>query len=298
MPISPTSDLSQKLVIITGLSGAGKSTAMRVFEDLGCYCVDNLPPSLIANFYNLWQQSIASGGAGVVIASDIRSGALFDDFQEAVESLRKENIDFEILYMDAAAHVLVNRFREVRRAHPLQPGLPLKEAVEEERRRLASIRAIATQVIDTSQMNVPRLRDAVLRGVTGDDTSNAIRLHFVSFGFKYGAPRDADFIIDVRFLPNPFYIPQIRQHTGKDKDVYDYVMSFELAETFFKKLVEMISLPLESFVGVGKYSLNVAIGCTGGHHRSVAFVERLAKHFSKTGNKTEISHRDISKPQV
>jgi UPF0042 nucleotide-binding protein len=290
------------LLIITGLSGAGKSTAMRVFEDLGCYCVDNLPPGLIPIFFDLWQQSNLSaghvGGAGVVIASDVRSGALFDDFAGTVRALAEQGVRYEILYLDAATHVLINRFAEVRRSHPLQAGdRPVAEAIEEERRRLEPIREIASQIVDTSDLDAAGLREALLSVHAADRPAGALRLRFVSFGFKYGVPQDADFIFDVRFLPNPFYVPGLRAMTGEDDAVRDYVMKSSGAREFFDRLVEIVELTLEPFVKVGKLSLTVAVGCTGGRHRSVAFARELAARFAERGMVARALHRDASKPQ-
>jgi UPF0042 nucleotide-binding protein len=284
------------LVVITGLSGAGKSTAMRVFEDLGCYCVDNLPPGHIPDFFNLYERS-CSAGSCLVIASDVRSGALFDDFVETHKALREEGMNLQILYLDSSTHVLINRFNEVRRKHPLQSDFSIKDAIEEERRRLEPIRAVATHVIDTSGLDTSQLRETILHTMAGEDTGNVIRLKFVSFGFKYGIPMDADFVLDVRFLPNPFYIQELRVHTGEDRDVYNYVMACDEADGFFDRAVEMLEVTLESFVRVGKLNLNVGIGCTGGRHRSVAFALRLAEHFNKKGHRSAAVHRDAGKLQ-
>ncbi|HUT77151.1 MAG TPA: RNase adapter RapZ [Polyangia bacterium] len=293
--------IERPLVIITGLSGAGKSTAMRVFEDLGCYCVDNLPPGLIPVFYNLWQQSNLgaglSGAAGVVIASDVRSGALFDDFAGTIRALAEQGLHPEIIYLDAATHVLINRFAEVRRSHPLQTGRPVAEAIEEERRRLEPIREIASQILDTSDLDSAGLREALLSIHAGGHPAGTVRLRFVSFGFKYGVPQDADFVFDVRFLPNPFYVSELRGMTGEDDAVRDYVMASPEAGSFFGKLADVVDLTLEPFVKVGKLSLTVAVGCTGGRHRSVAFARGLAEHFAARGLVARALHRDASKPQ-
>jgi UPF0042 nucleotide-binding protein len=290
------------LLIITGLSGAGKSTAMRVFEDLGCYCVDNLPPGLIPMFIDLWQQSsLGAGhpGAGdVVIASDVRSGALFDDFAGTIRALAEQGIRPEILYLDAATHVLINRFAEVRRSHPLQAGgRPVAEAIEEERRRLEPIREIASQILDTSDLDTAGLREALLSIHAGDRPAGSVRLRFVSFGFKYGVPQDADFVFDVRFLPNPFYVPELRDGTGEDDAVRDYVLASAEARSFLDRIAGLVELTLPSFVKVGKLNLTVAVGCTGGRHRSVAFARELAARFSGLGMAARALHRDASKPQ-
>jgi UPF0042 nucleotide-binding protein len=295
-----TSDRENKLVagvplvIITGLSGAGKSTAMRFLEDLGCYCLDNLPPGLVADFFALYEQG-GPPGSGVVIASDIRSGALFDDFTDMVESLRESQIPFEILYLDCSTHTLVRRFKEVRRNHPLQIKQSMLKAIEDERHRLEPIRAIATRIIDTSNLNASDLRETLIRTLISEEKASVVSIDFTSFGFKYGIPRDVDFVFDARFLPNPYYVPELRQLTGKNKEVYNYVMEGSLASAYFEKIVSLISLTLESFFKVGKTSLTVGIGCTGGHHRSVAFATRLADHFEKQGHRSRAAHRDISK---
>ncbi len=282
------------LVIITGLSGAGKSTAMRFLEDLGCYCLDNLPPGLVADFYALYEQG-GSAGPGVVIASDVRSGELFNDFTAMVESLRESQIPFEILYLDCSTHTLLRRFKEVRRNHPLQINQSMIEAIEDERGRLEQIRALATRIIDTSNLQASDLREALISTLISEDKATVISIDFNSFGFKYGIPRDVDFVFDARFLPNPYYIPELRNLTGKDTDVYNYVMDGSLASTYFEKIVSLIDLTLESFFKVGKTNLSVGIGCTGGHHRSVAFAERLANHFEERGHRSRAAHRDLTK---
>jgi RNase adapter protein RapZ len=284
------------LVIITGLSGAGKSTAMRCFEDLGCFCIDNLPPALISTFYSLYQKSYSTG-PGVAVASDVRSGILFDDFRKMLTQLKKNGVEFKILYLDCDTDTLINRFKEVRRSHPLQEGRPMKEAIEDERRKLELIREHATRIIDTSELNAGDLREAILRSFVGDDAANVLKLEFVSFGFKFGVPLDADFIFDVRFLSNPFYIEGLSNLTGEDEAVYNFVMSCNHANEYFDSIVGLIEPTLPEFIKVGKFSLTVGIGCTGGQHRSVAFAKRLAKHFSSQGHKAIAVHRDYKKPQ-
>jgi UPF0042 nucleotide-binding protein len=281
------------LLIITGLSGAGKSTAMRAFEDMGCYCADNLPPSLIPSFFDLCERSGAIN-AGVVIASDVRSGALFGDFLDTARELDEAGVAYGILYLDAATDVLINRFSEVRRAHPLEPRLPIQEAIEEERRMLEPIRAVATYVIDTSALDAARLREAIAQTVAGDAAS-AVRLKFLSFGYKYGVPRDADFVFDVRFLPNPFYVPELKDRTGQDAEVRRFVMSQPVAGAAFDRIAELVELTLAGFVEVGKHNLAVAFGCTGGRHRSVAFAELMAARFEERGYPSRAVHRDAAR---
>jgi UPF0042 nucleotide-binding protein len=282
------------LLIITGLSGAGKSTAMRAFEDLGCYCADNLPPGLIPSFFDLCERSGAVG-AGVVIASDVRSGALFGDFLDTARELDEAGVEYGILYLDAATDVLMNRFSEVRRTHPLElPRLSIQDAIEEERRMLEPIRAIATYVIDTSALDAAGLREAIVQTVAGE-VASTVRLKLLSFGYKYGAPRDADFVFDVRFLPNPFYVPELKDRTGQDDAVVRYVMSQPLAVDYFDRIAALVEMTLDGFVKVGKRSLTVAFGCTGGRHRSVAFAERMAALFAGKGHPSRAVHRDAAR---
>ncbi|MCP4604972.1 MAG: RNase adapter RapZ [Proteobacteria bacterium] len=284
------------LVIITGLSGAGKSTAMRFLEDLGCNCLDNLPPALIPDFFNLHEQN-GSLGSGIVIASDVRSGALFDDFADTIKSLEESETDFKILYLNCATGTLIRRFNEVRRRHPLQIECSMEDAIEEERNLLAPIRTLATLNIDTSNLDASGLRESLLGNLMGVDTIDVVQLTFLSFGFKYGIPRDVDFVFDVRFVPNPYYVPELRHLRGDNSEVYRYVMADAHANGFFEKTAALLQLTLESFVKVGKTSLTIGIGCTGGRHRSVAFVKRLADHFQEGGLQSQAVHRDVSKPQ-
>jgi RNase adapter protein RapZ len=283
------------LVIITGLSGAGKSTAMRVFEDLGYYCLDNLPPALILDFYHLYMSGSAHR-KGIAIASDMRSGELFDDFQSAVQRLRDEAIHFALVYLDCETDVLMNRFKEVRRSHPLEPQYSLRHAITEERLRLAGTLALATHVLDSTHINAMQLRHAVLQTVLQRDTTRVSQVNIVSFGFKYGVPRDADFVFDVRFLPNPFYREALRPLTGEDTDVYEYVMNTEAAERFFQGIIHLLDPTFNAFIDVGKFSVNIAVGCTGGRHRSVAFVRRLAMHYEEQKREVNKYHRDMAHP--
>jgi RNase adapter protein RapZ len=285
-----------KLVIITGLSGAGKSTAMRFLDDLGYNCLDNLPPELISTVFNLYEQT-HTGGPGVAIASDVRSGALFGDFSEAISALNEAGVDFVLLYLDCSTGTLIRRFKEVRRTHPLQITISMEEAIEEERRRLEPIRTIATRILDTSRLNSNGLHEKLINNLAGVSKKKIVSLEFTSFGFKYGLPQDVDFVFDVRFLPNPFYEPDLRSLTGDDQAVYDYVMKSDLADNFFNHVVELIEMTLPSFLEVGKTTLSIGIGCTGGRHRSVAFTKRMANHFAGEGRVSRAIHRDTSKPR-
>ena len=286
---------SPSLVIITGLSGAGKSTAMRVFDDLGYYCLDNLPPALIMDFYRLYMEGSAQK-KGVAIASDMRSGALFDDFNAAVTRLKDESIDFALVYLDCDTDVLMNRFKEVRRTHPLELQYPLRRAIAEERKRLSGTLDLATHVIDTSRYRSSQLRHQVLHTVLQQDKTGVSHIQVISFGFKYGVPRDADFVFDVRFLPNPFYLENLRVLSGEDDDVYDYVMTHDAAELFFQNIVQLIDPTFDAFIDVGKFNVAIAFGCTGGRHRSVAFARRLAAHYENQNRVVQKYHRDITNP--
>lgn len=284
------------LVIITGISGAGKTTAMRFLEDLGCYCLDNLPPSLIPDFFNLYEQG-GSQSPGAVIVSDVRSGSLFDVFSDTIKELQSSSVKFSILYLDCSTETVIKRFKEVRRTHPLQVGISMSEAIEEERNRLAPIKHLANYVIDTSNIKAAGLRESIIRALISEDTANVVRFKFYSFGFKYGTPRDVDYVFDVRFLANPFYEKELRSLTGEDDDVYQYVMAEPLADKYFESVVNTLEITLESFVKVGKTQLTIGIGCTGGRHRSVAFARRLAEYFSEKGHHSRAAHRDMRKPQ-
>ncbi|MBN2802916.1 MAG: RNase adapter RapZ [Deltaproteobacteria bacterium] len=290
-----TTKPNPSLVIITGLSGAGKSSAMRVFEDLGYYCIDNLPPALILNFYTLYKKG-TNANRGVVIASDVRSGALFDDFDKSVANLKKMGIPVEIFYLDCSPEILVNRFKEVRRSHPLEPEFSIKDAIIKEKQLLTPVKNLASKVIDTSAMSSVEFRKKLLSSLLGLDEQQVTKLKFTSFGFKFGTPVDADFIFDVRFLPNPFYIKELKSLTGEDDKVFDYVMNSGQAEEFFKKIVELLNLTFDSFIDVGKFSITVAFGCTGGKHRSVAFARKLTEYYSSLGRPATRSHRDIGNP--
>lgn len=284
------------LIIITGLSGAGKSTAMRCFEDLGCYCVDNLPPALIPTFYGLYQKSYSTG-PGVAIASDIRSGILFDDFKDMRKTLERNRVSYKVLYLDCDTDTLINRYKEVKRVHPLQvSGKSMAEAIEDEKRRLEPIREFATRIIDTSDLRTAALREAIIRSFAGNDATDVVKIEFVSFGFKYGIPLDADFIFDMRFLTNPFYDPELAPLTGEDEAVYKYVMASDGAEVYFESIVNLLEPTLNRFMTVAKFNLTIGVGCTGGRHRSVAFTKRLAEHFKQLGHTASAVHRDIAKP--
>ncbi len=283
-----------ELLIVTGMSGAGKSLASNVLEDIGFYCVDNIPPALIRSFLNLSASQPEISKLSIV--TDVRGGALFEDIVEVLSQLEKDNISFKIVFMDASDDVLVRRYKELRRRHPLfdKGYTSIPDAVSAERVMLQDVRARADYVIDTSVTAVGDIREQ-LRALFLNDAKDGMSVQCSSFGFKYGVPVDADLIFDVRCLPNPFYIGELKTKTGLDKEVYDYVLSFEESRGLLKRIVDLLDYSAEFYRKEGKTQLNIAFGCTGGKHRSVTFAVNIAKHFEELGYNVSMNHRDITK---
>jgi len=284
-----------KLVIITGMSGAGKTIAVQSMEDLGFFCVDNLPPVLIPKFAELIEQSQGRIGK-VALVIDLRGREFFTALSESLQDLKHHfTVHFEILYLDATDSVLVQRYKESRRRHPLAPtGAPL-EGIQAERVLLEELKGMATQVIDTSNLKPAALKERIASRFTDAET-NAMSLNFVSFGFKYGVPIDADLIFDVRFLPNPHYVDHLRPNTGREQEVYDYVMKWNETQTFLAKLHDMLAFLIPQYRKEGKSQVVVGIGCTGGKHRSVAIAEYLGKAFAGTETESvRVNHRDADR---
>jgi UPF0042 nucleotide-binding protein len=284
-----------RLVIITGMSGAGKTIAVQSLEDLGFFCVDNLPPVLIPKFAELIEQSQGRIGK-VALVIDLRGREFFTALSESLHILKSQyTLTFEILYLDATDAILVQRYKESRRRHPLAPtGAPL-EGIRHERILLEELKGLATQVIDTSNLKPADLKERIISRFM-DAEHHTMSLNFVSFGFKYGVPIDADMIFDVRFLPNPHYIEPLRPYTGRDQEVYDYVMKWHETQSFLTKLLDMLHFLIPQYRKEGKSHLVVGIGCTGGKHRSVAIVEYLGKTFQGTETESvRISHRDAER---
>ncbi|WP_134687349.1 RNase adapter RapZ [Brevibacillus migulae] len=280
------------LLIITGMSGAGKTVAVQSLEDLGFFCVDNLPPILIPKFADLIKQS-GGGIERVALVVDLRSREFFDSLQEAIDSINEtEGIAFHILYLDANDQTLVSRYKETRRRHPLSPnGSPL-EGIHAERRLLQEMKGRAHQIVDTSQMKPAQLREKIVTQYTQQTSS--LTINVLSFGFKYGTPIDVDLLFDVRFLPNPHYVDELRPKTGCDAEVFDYVMNQPDTEEFLTKLIDLLSFLIPHYQKEGKNQLVIGIGCTGGKHRSVAITEHLGKTFAKD-YAVRVSHRDMEK---
>ncbi|MFD2614012.1 RNase adapter RapZ [Paenibacillus gansuensis] len=284
-----------KLVIITGMSGAGKTIAVQSLEDLGYFCVDNLPPVLIPKFAELIEQSKGKIGK-VALVIDLRGREFFTALSESLKYLKENRtLNYEILFLDATDSVLVQRYKESRRLHPLATGgLPL-DGIHAERRLLEELKGVATQIIDTSSLKPVQLKEKIASRFNSSD-KRGLSVNITSFGFKYGVPIDADLIFDVRFLPNPHYIDTLRPNTGMDQDVYDYVMKWPETNQFLTKLLDMLHFLIPQYEKEGKSQVVVGIGCTGGKHRSVAIAEFLGKTLgaSETEN-IRVSHRDYER---
>jgi UPF0042 nucleotide-binding protein len=283
-----------RFVIVTGLSGAGKSQAIRYFEDLGFFCVDNLPPALIPKFAEL---CLHSGGrvARVAVVTDVRGGAFFDDLQASLDELKGMGVAYQILFLEASDEALVARYKETRRPHPLASGdHSLLESIQEERSRLDEIRGRADKVIDTSALPARELRDEIAK-LFGADAGVAMTISITSFGFKYGLPLDADLVFDVRFLPNPHYQLDLRALPGTDRAVEEFVLRSEGTQAFLERLYALIDFSLPRYTAEGKAYLSIAIGCTGGRHRSVVLARQLAQHLRSKGYRVIVDHRDLRK---
>lgn len=283
-----------KFVIITGLSGAGKSQVVKAMEDLGCYCVDNMPPELIPKFAEIYHRAAEPHDTAALVC-DIRGGNLFQELAGSLEQLAELGYDYEILFLEASDEALIKRYKETRRSHPLAAGGRIIEGVRRERLLLDELRQKATHIIDTSHLSTAQLKAHIVSIYGSDRDFEGMVIHVVSFGFKYGIPLDADLVFDVRFLPNPFYIPELREHTGLETCVRDYVMDFPQSAEFLNKLDNMIEYLIPHYIKEGKSQLVIGIGCTGGHHRSVTIAEGLYKEIHRAGHNVLISHRDIQK---
>ncbi|MBE7059920.1 MAG: RNase adapter RapZ [Ruminococcaceae bacterium] len=283
-----------KIVIISGMSGAGKSSAIKAMEDAGFYCVDNMPPKLIPAFAEVCGQSNGEiEKVGLVV--DMRSGNMFNQLPDVLEKLRAKSIDYDILFLEASDEVLVSRYKQTRRSHPLAPDGGVSEGIAKERKLLESIRKSAEYIIDTSSLTTLQLKEEVNKIFLKGSEYKSMVIKIESFGFKHGIPYDADLVFDVRFLPNPFYIPELKAKTGLNHEVSSYVFSFKQTGVFVKQLEEMISFLIPHYMEEGKTELVIGIGCTGGKHRSVAIAEELYKYISKTDYRTVIKHRDYLK---
>jgi UPF0042 nucleotide-binding protein len=282
-----------QFLIITGMSGAGKSHCVKYFEDIGFYCVDNLPPSLIPTFAMLSRQSGNMDKVALIV--DIRGGDMFQELFPALEQLTMLEIPYRILFLDAGDEVLIKRFKETRRMHPLAQDGRVQDGITQEREILKPVRARADVLIDTSNMLPRQLRETILRHFVEGKTHTGLTVNILSFGFKYGIPLDADLVFDVRFIPNPYYIEALKPLTGLDHEVSDYVMAQPESVTFLDKLRDMVSFLMPYYVKEGKSQLVIAIGCTGGKHRSVTLAIRLAGLLQSMDATVVLEHRDIDR---
>ncbi len=286
-----------RFVIVTGMSGGGKATAIHMLEDAGFYCVDNLPVSLIEKFAELItlpENEIDKAVLGI----DARAGERFDEVAGMIDSLKERGIPVEVLFMDASDQVLIKRYKETRRVHPMNvnaAGNRIEDGIAKEREVLAEVKKRADYVIDSSQLLTRELREELDRIFVKNEGYNSLMVTILSFGFKYGIPSDADLVFDVRFLPNPFYIDELKPQTGNDKPVQDYVKSFPACGEFLDKLTDMLTFLIPGYVQEGKYQLVVGIGCTGGQHRSVTIANELYDRLKNSGGNfgLKLAHRDV-----
>ncbi|WP_026664153.1 RNase adapter RapZ [Butyrivibrio sp. FC2001] len=282
-----------RIVIVTGMSGGGKSTAIHMLEDAGFYCVDNLPPSLFEKFAELITLP-DSEVTKVAVGFDVRSGTKFEDAPRVIEELRKRGLPVEVLFLECSDSVLVKRYKETRRRHPLSPDGRIEDGIRKEREMLAKVRKQADYIIDTSQLLTREFKAEMERIFVANEKHNNLMVTVLSFGFKHGIPSDADLVFDVRFLPNPFYIDELKHLTGNDKPVQDYVKSFPECEQFLEKLKDMLEFLMPGYINEGKYQLVVAIGCTGGQHRSVTIANEIYDRLKEADNfGVKIYHRDL-----
>ncbi len=283
-----------KFLIVTGLSGSGKSGVINVLEDIGYYCIDNLPPQLIPEFSEI---CVKSGKIQkIAIVTDIRGGELFLELDKGLAYFEENDLEYSIMFLDAADDVLIRRYKETRRRHPLDEICrgSLQKAIETERDMLMSVREKADYYIDTSSFSMAQLRESVY-SLFLENPNDSMVVKIISFGFKYGNDREADLVFDVRCLPNPYYVKELRSHVGTESCVSDYVMQYEQSQELWKKISELIDFLIPLYIREGKSQLVIAFGCTGGKHRSVTFAEMLYKHISKQNIKCRICHRDIKK---
>ncbi|TYQ16401.1 UNVERIFIED_CONTAM: UPF0042 nucleotide-binding protein [Acetivibrio alkalicellulosi] len=283
-----------RLLIITGVSGGGKSLVIKYLEDAGFFCVDNLPPLLIHKFAEICIQSRGKINK-IALVIDIRGGELFNDLFPELDSLKKSGVLYDILFLEASDNVLIKRYKESRRIHPLATEGRLIEGIKREREILKEIKKNATYIIDSSNLTPRQLREEILNIFMQGKKFDGLIINIMSFGFKYGIPIDCDLVFDVRFIPNPYYIENMRSKTGKNELVRNYVLSFSETNIFLTKLYDMLNFLIPNYIKEGKSQLVVAIGCTGGRHRSVTISESLFSYLLEKGHRVLINHRDIEK---
>ena len=282
-----------EVVIITGLSGAGKTKAADWFEDKGFYCIDNMPPALIKNFIDLAMTGKRKIQKAAFVV-DIRGGQFFGDLKEVVTALTDDiNVDFKILFIEASDEALIRRYNESRRSHPLSDSVITRSTIEAERERLAELRSLANYVIDTSSLKVAEMNSELDKLFESKTKKDTFVINFMSFGYKHGMPTEADWVIDVRFIPNPYYVSSLKRLTGNNKKVAQYVMKQDVTKEFVNRIQEIITRLVPCYVKEGKYSLTVAFGCTGGQHRSVTLANEFYKIFTSQGWRVTLEHREL-----
>lgn len=281
-----------EFLLITGMSGAGKSLTLNYFEDRGYFCVDNLPPALISKFAELCIQSDLDK---IALVSDIRGREFFNELFVELEKLESLKLNYNVLFLEASNEVLIRRYKESRRRHPLDEAGRILDAIEQERIMLEEIRGRATKIIDTGELKKSELQEELNNCYFAETNKSTLHISLISFGFKYGIPRDADLVIDVRFLPNPYYVDSLKKKTGEDKVVQNYVMKWPVTNKFYGKFFDLIEFLLPEYKNEGKSHLSIAIGCTGGKHRSVTTVLKLAEILEDLPYNYNIEHRDIEK---
>lgn len=283
-----------RVVVITGLSGSGKSTALRALEDIGFFCVDNLPVVLLPRFLAI-QSDPDKAIKQVAMVMDLRERGLLEKYPRIFTRLKEKGYRIEILFFDATDEAILRRFSETRRSHPLAPNGLLMDGIRIEREKLAPLKRMADKVIDTTPCNVHQLKDIVQRYFLGSASGRSLVIHVTSFGYRYGLPADADMVVDVRFLPNPHFVDELRACNGHDFRVRDYVLESEAGRKFAAKLSDMMEYLIPLYEKEGKHRFNIALGCTGGHHRSVVMANHLGSYFADKGYYVNIAHRDIAK---
>lgn len=281
-----------RLVVITGMSGAGKTQVIRAMEDLGYFCVDNLPPMLIPKFADLCAQS-AGKVTRIALVVDIRGGEFFDALIHVLEDMEKQGYLYEVLFLEASDETLIRRYKETRRRHPMSPHGRISEGIIRERDRLEHIRGRATHIIDTSDLSTNQLREKIVTLFASEREDTRINITVVSFGFKYGIPLDADMVFDVRFLPNPFYVESLRRKSGETPEVSEYIWKWPVTQQFMEKLSGLVDFLVPNYIKEGKSQLIIAIGCTGGMHRSVFVANKILEGLKIKGFKVNVEHRDI-----
>ena len=282
-----------KFVIVTGMSGAGKTTVLKFLEDINYFCADNLPPAPLLKFAELFEQGTEIDK--VALGIDIRGGKLFEDFFQGLSQLTENGYDYEILFLDASDECLIKRFKETRRSHPLSKGGSIAEGIQKERAILEQVKKRADYIIDTSNILTRELKEKINDIFVLHEAFDSLMITVGSFGFKYGIPIDSDLVFDVRFLPNPFYIPELKELTGNDAPVNDYVMGFEESRVFLNKLLDLLEFLIPKYIKEGKNSLVISIGCTGGKHRSVTIANQLYLALKQKGHSVRLRHDDMEK---